>query len=324
MKKLFILFIALLSVCISQKASAYDFSAVNDKGDTIYYGFTSGSTVEVVHEGYIDDRLVYHGKYYKGNIIIPANISFNGRTYIVNAIGTAAFWKCSSLLSSVTMPETIITINDYAFYYCENLNSVNIPFSTISIGVCAFENCSNLQYINIPNSVISIKTRAFIGCGKIKTLIIGNSVELIESHAFSCNGFIISYPKNPPIVEQYPFGSGTKPILVPCESVEAYRSAPNWDIYNYNSCIGLEDINKEEFDIIVYPNPAKDNIIIKTNQLNGGNLFIYDIMGRELTGKQINNDETIVDISSLNSGIYILKAISKDNKIVGNRKFIKQ
>ena len=182
---------------------------------------------------------------------------------------------------------------------------------------------SNLQYIDIPNSVISIKTRAFNGCSKIKTLIIGNSVELIESHAFSCNGLIISYPKNPPIVEQYPFGSGTKPILVPCESVEAYKSAPNWDIYNYNSCIGLEDIGKENLNIIVYPNPAKDNITIKTNQLNGGNLFIYDIMGRELTGKQINNDETIVDISSLNSGIYILKAISKDNKIVGNRKFIK-
>jgi len=106
--------------------------------------------------------------------------------------------------------------------------------------------------------------------------------------------------------------------------VEAYRSAPNWDIYNYSSCIELEDIGKENLNIIVYPNPAKDNITIKTNQLNGGNLYIYDIMGRELTGKQINNDETIVDISSLNSGIYVLKAISKDNKIVGNRKFIKQ
>ncbi|MCK9320769.1 MAG: T9SS type A sorting domain-containing protein, partial [Bacteroidales bacterium] len=113
-------------------------------------------------------------------------------------------------------------------------------------------------------------------------------------------------------------------IIVPCESVEAYRSAPNLDIYDYSTCIGLEDIVKENIDFIVYPNPAKDNITITTKQLEGGILSLYDIMGKEILRRRINNDETILDINSLKAGIYILKVLDKENSIVGNKKIIKQ
>ena len=53
MKKLLFILFAILSIGISQKASAYDFSAVNSDGDTIYYRFISGSdsTVQVTYEG---------------------------------------------------------------------------------------------------------------------------------------------------------------------------------------------------------------------------------------------------------------------------------
>ena len=326
MKKLFILFIALLSVCISQKASAYHFYAVNDNGDTIYYGFTSDSTVAVVHEGriWVDHGIYrYSGKKYKGNIVIPPTVSYNERTYTVSIINVRAFWD--SEIISIILPETITMIDWDAFNGSKNLQSVTIPNSTLIIKARAFKGCG-LQYVNIGNSVTIIEQDAFSFCSNLKTVIIGNSVQVIEDRAFFTIPFlIISYTESPPIIYENTFyQSGTIPILVPCESMEAYRTAPYWSDFDYNSCIGLEDIGKENLNIIVYPNPAKDNITIKTNQLNGGNLYIYDIMGRELTGKQINNDETIVDISSLNSGIYILKAISKDNKIVGNRKFIKQ
>lgn len=328
MKKLFILFIALLSVCISQKASAYDFSAVNSDGDTIYYRFIYGSdsTVMVTYEGtvgYFRGFFSLSGKRYDGDITIPPTVTLNEKTYTVSTIGEHAFYKAT--ITSITFPASITLIAGGAFEFCRNLRTINFPTNATTkmrIGYRAFDECNNLEYLNIPNSVTYIGDEAFLYTG-LKMVILGNSVSYIGYLAFP-SYYYISYSIVPPAAGQYPLGTSDSFVLVPCESVEAYRSAPNWDIYNYNSCIGLEDIGKENLNIIVYPNPAKDNITIKTNQLNGGNLYIYDIMGKELLRKTISGNEAFLDISNLQAGIYVLKVLSKDDSIVGNRKFIKQ
>ncbi len=330
MKKLLFILFAILSIGINQKASAYDFSAINSDGDTIYYNFIYGSdsTVKVTYEGYYDNRMFYHGyRYFSEHIVIPSTVTYNEKTYIVSVIGSRAFEN--SRMLTITLPPTITSIENAAFLNCTKLHSINLPPNAppqIKIGGSVFQDCISLKYVNIPNSVISIGWFAFEYCLNIEMLFLGENIYEIGQYAFETynNPLIISYAKTPPIIQDksfYPIE--TTSILVNCESIETYKSTPYWSEFDYKSCIGLEDIVKENIYFTVYPNPAKDNITIKTNQLNGGCLFLYDIMGRELTGKQINNDETIIDISSLNSGIYIVKAISKDNKIVGNRKIIK-
>ena len=55
-------------------------------------------------------------------------------------------------LTSITIPESVRKIGDYAFKGCEALTSINIPKSVRIIGDCAFEGCEALTSINIPES----------------------------------------------------------------------------------------------------------------------------------------------------------------------------
>ncbi len=67
-------------------------------------------------------------------------------------------------LTEYTIPNSVTSINDYAFYRCVSLAKVVVPNSVTSIGSSAFGGCSSLVNINIPNSVTSIGTYAFFYC----------------------------------------------------------------------------------------------------------------------------------------------------------------
>ena len=80
-------------------------------------------------------------------------------------------------------------IAGYAFYYRANLTSITIPNSVISIGDSAFENCSGLTSVTIPDSVTSIYTSAFADCISLTSVTIPDSVTIIDERAFSdCTG----------------------------------------------------------------------------------------------------------------------------------------
>ena len=68
-------------------------------------------------------------------------------------------------LKSVTIGNSVTSIDSYAFRGCSGLTSVNIPNSVTSIGSYAFRYCSGLTSVNIPNSVTSIGARAFYNTG---------------------------------------------------------------------------------------------------------------------------------------------------------------
>ena len=106
----------------------------------------------------------------------------------VTTIGEYAFRYCSSL-TSVNMPNSVTEIGNYAFSYCSSLTNLNIPNSVTTIGGSAFSYCSSLTNLNIPNSVTTIGGNAFSYCSSLTNLNIPNSVTTIGSYAFSyCSG----------------------------------------------------------------------------------------------------------------------------------------
>jgi len=101
----------------------------------------------------------------------------------VTSIGASAFTNCSSL-TSVTIPESVTSIGDYAFSRCSSLTSVTIPESVTSIGYAAFSRCSSLTSMTIPESVTSIGNEAFFACSSLTSVTIPDSVTSIGLGAF--------------------------------------------------------------------------------------------------------------------------------------------
>ncbi|MDY6367466.1 MAG: leucine-rich repeat domain-containing protein, partial [Clostridia bacterium] len=85
--------------------------------------------------------------------------SKDGKTLIKYAIGKTA--------TEFSIPNSVTSIGNYAFYNCSSLTSVTIPDSVTSIGSYAFECCSSLTSVTIPNSVTSIGVGAFSGCNSL-------------------------------------------------------------------------------------------------------------------------------------------------------------
>ena len=116
---------------------------------------------------------------------IPATI--NGLP--VTKIGDYAFslypYPSSTGLTSVTIPNSVISIGDYAFASCYSLTNVTIGSSVTSIGDSAFYFCYHLTSVTIPNSVTGIGDYAFDACQSLTSFTIGNGVTSIGDDAFA-------------------------------------------------------------------------------------------------------------------------------------------
>ena len=160
----------------------------------------------------------------------------------VTTIDDWAFVYCSSL-ASVEIPNSVTTIGDGAFNNCSSLASVEIPNSVTTIGDGAFNNCSSLASVEIPNSVTTIGGGAFCGCESLKMLTIGENVRTIYASAFmSCPKLIEINSKNcrNPLIKEYEGSTAAfdeivyhnAKLFVPEESVQLYMVANDWEKFD--------------------------------------------------------------------------------------------
>lgn len=129
------------------------------------------------------DCVISGAKNVSGELVIPSQTTFNGKTYNVTSIGKNSFKDCWRL-TSVTISSSVTSIDDYAFCDCSKLQSVIIPNSVTSIGKKVFKGCINLTSAPIPNSVTIIGDQAFADCSSLTSMIIPQSVETIGNSIF--------------------------------------------------------------------------------------------------------------------------------------------
>ena len=130
--------------------------------------------------------------------------TFNGLP--VTQIYSEAF-KNNDSITTVVIPNSVISIGNSAFYYCSSLTSVTIPDSVTSIGNSAFAYCSALTSVTIPDSVTSIGNYAFSGCYALTSVIISDSVTSISEGVFaSCQSLTnVTIPDSVTIIGMYAF-----------------------------------------------------------------------------------------------------------------------
>lgn len=86
--------------------------------------------------------------------------------------------------------------------------------------------------------------------------------------------------------------------------------------------VTVEDINANSTDVNIYPNPSKNYINIKSNDLINSTLTITSLTGNKIKTIELITNLTSIDISNLNSGIYLI-SIKKDEQIY-YKKFMKK
>jgi hypothetical protein len=255
-------------------------------------------------------------------------------------------------LSSITLPNSLTSIEGWAFSECISLTSFTFPNSLTSIGEVAFGGCSSLTSIALPNSLTSIDYSTFICCSGLISITFPNSLESIAIQAFSmCSSLTsITIPKsvtkigwsafygcasltsitnlNPVPIALDPYydvvfegvNQAACTLNVPMTSVSAYQNAYVWKEFNIVGInVGIETI--EATIVNIYPNPTAGKLRIESGELRIENVVIYDVFGKI---QKIENwgVESAIDISHLPTGIYFVKINTEAGEVV--RKVVKE
>ena len=149
-------------------------NSVTDIDRDAFYGCSGLTSVTIPNSVTSIGARAFHGCSGLESITIPNSVT---------SIGSYAFYNCSGLESiEVGSGNTkydsrdncnaiIVTASNTLIAGCKN---TVIPNSVTSIDVYAFYNCSGLESITIPNSVTSIDGFAFFGCSGLHKVIVSD------------------------------------------------------------------------------------------------------------------------------------------------------
>lgn len=158
-------------------------------------------------------RYIYYSDFSNCNKLESINISTSNDAY--SSIDGVVYNKkqsklicCPRAKQTVTIPNTVTIIGNYAFQHCSALAEITIPESVTSIETSAFSGCSALTKITLPESMTGFTgTSVFRYCNSLKEIVLPNSMVSIPDYTFSdCSSLTkVSLPNSLHNIGKYAF-----------------------------------------------------------------------------------------------------------------------
>ncbi|GAL81071.1 cell surface protein [Algibacter lectus] len=241
---------------------------------------------------------------------IAGNNTFENTGTLANAdfsslvsLGAQTFRKTAAVALSFPTLTHVGNASDptsgLVFWQASNLKTIDFPMVEV-INTGAFNSCPSLESITFPATLTSLTENnynMFKGCTSLANVIVeyttfipleynpdGSSVNTsIFADVF---GATLTIPSSVNATD-YTTGDvwkdfGAPPVL----NVNTHEAAQGWDFY---------------------PNPAKDVVTIQNIQSQHADITVFDLNGRILLNKTINNVQSEINMSSLNTGIYLFQ-----------------
>ena len=162
-------------------------------------------------------------------IIVPEK---NGDETVVAVGSDGNVLEYDSTVTKVVLPETIVSIGEFAFSSVESLEEIELNEGLKTIGYAAFQHCENLKGLKIPATLEEIDRYAFSDCTSITELVLPEGFKSLGLWSFAdCTGLKkISLPST--IVHEVSFSSTGQHFY--SESIEEITFTENWKYYYFD------------------------------------------------------------------------------------------
>ena len=135
------------------------------------------------------------------------------------------------------LPNSVTSIGEYAFSYCQKLPSVTLTNNIVSIEKNAFDHCTKITSVDIGDKVENLSEYAFRGCTALKSIDLGKKLTGINQYCFyNCNSLeTLELPNTVTVIKQnaFEYCSSLKSIDIP-DSVTTLGN------YAFEYCSALE------------------------------------------------------------------------------------
>lgn len=186
---------------------------------------------------------------YTGDVVVPEQVTYNGRVYNVTSVGDNAFTGCDGL-RSVQLPPKVTAISPCAFLGCTSLQSVNVSQNLYVISNTAFTACTSLQQISFPRYQEVVDSMTFYCCASLTSLILPHRIRTIYctsmQHLSSLTD-LYCFASEPPVAEVGAFTLADQKkctLHVPKETLSKYQESQVWR--DFGSIVPLEDAEYEK------------------------------------------------------------------------------
>lgn len=251
-------FSAAIVLCLAAgQAQAYDFLT----GGIAYNVLTNTTTRKTAAVTYVTTNPDASGYVttYRGDLVIPAQVTRGFDTYNVTQIGNLAMFNNQSLYT-LRLPEGIVAIGSQAFSHCYSLTSINFPESVNRIADYAFEYCEDLTTVSLPARLATVGDGVFQQCRGLRSIEVDpecvdfKSINgILYGNVASSKGMtLLVYPGSHP-ASQYIMPEGVTSIDTYALSVNSTmrsltlgKDLADFDMLVFTECEALEEINVAE------------------------------------------------------------------------------